>query len=198
MKNSDLSYVYFVLDINSNAIKIGKAKDVYDRISTLQIGNPNPLTLLHHIECISEQYSFFLERKFHELFQELHLNGEWFKYEKERFKELILDEINIEPKQKREPLTRSTLFGEETIFDVTKHPRCFFYTHLVAQIKDSYEKSLKLTVPYRTEDYPTDGKKMLLPFSHEVDKVFISNKRHEQNLKKQRFEKEKYSFYKVL
>ena len=68
-------------------------------------------------------------------------------------------------------------------------PRCYFYPELVAQIKESYEKSLSLKLPFRTMKWPTNGKQMLLPFSKEIDKVFISAKKHNENLIQKKFEK---------
>jgi hypothetical protein len=38
--------------------------------------------------------------------------------------------------------------------------------------------------------YPTNGKKMLLPYSHELNRVFISHKKHEENCNLKRFLKE--------
>jgi len=187
---NDKSSVYFVADLNSNAFKIGKADDVYRRIGELQTGNPNPLTLLHAIEFQSSDESFFYEKKYHQFFKHFHLNGEWFKFNEEILKNFLLKEIKIEPKSKRNSLTIYTLFGEET-FDIKKFPRCFFYPYLVAQIKESYEKSINLTIPFRTMSYPTKGKKMLGQYSQEVNRVFISGKKHLENLEYNAFLKEK-------
>ena len=54
--------VYFILDTASNAVKIGKANNIEQRMSDLQTGNPNPLKLIHEIECESEKQSFLLEQ----------------------------------------------------------------------------------------------------------------------------------------
>jgi hypothetical protein len=72
--------------------------------------------------------------------------------------------------------------------DINLHPHCYFYPEYPAQIKESYENSLKLTMPYRTMRWPTDGKQMLLPYSKETNRVFICNKKHNENLKQKRFE----------
>ena len=45
-----MSYVYFILDIVSNSIKIGKANDIQERLSGLQTGNPNILNVIYQIE----------------------------------------------------------------------------------------------------------------------------------------------------
>lgn len=194
------SYVYFILDENSKKIKIGKANDVQERISSLQTGNPNPLKIRHIIECKSEQISFLLEKQYHEKFKHLRGIGEWFDYDENLFEEFILNQSNIQVKKKRQPLVISTLFGEETFVDIELHPRCYFYPECSAQIKDSYENSLKLSMPYRTMAWPTDGKQMLLPFSTETNRVFISTKKHNENLKQKRFETkfEKSTLWSIL
>jgi len=180
--------VYFILDEKSNAIKIGYASNLEKRFSGIQTGNPNPLVILHTIKCRSVDHASNLENDLHIQFDHLRGLGEWFEFDKNLFLDFFKNDFNFEPKQKRQPLTISTLFGEEILFDVKTHPRCFFYEHHVAQIKRSYEKSLNLTVPFRTMEYPTYGKKMLLPYSNEINRVFISTKKHEQILELKRFQ----------
>ena len=107
---------------------------------------------------------------------------------KELFSKFFIGEIDFEPKSKRKALITNTLWGEEILFDIKTHPRCYFYPQHVAQIKESYENSLSLTNPFRWMHYPTNGEKKLLPYSHETDRVFISTKKHEQNLELKRFE----------
>ena len=65
-----MSYVYFILDETSNAIKIGKANDIDERISGLQTGNPNELILLHYIKCESVENAFNLEKYCHDKFEQ--------------------------------------------------------------------------------------------------------------------------------
>jgi len=185
------SYVYFILDSVKGAIKIGKANDIDTRLSDLQVGNPSDLVVLHYIKCRNSDHARFMENHYHKTFEKLHIRGEWFTYEKELFSKFFIDEINFEPKSKRVALTNSTLWGEEILFDIKTHPRCHFYIQYVAQIKESYENSLSLTLPFRTMKYPTHGKKLLLPYSQETDRVFISTKKHEQNLELKRFESNK-------
>jgi len=187
MKNI-ITGVYFLLDQKSKALKIGKANDVEDRINKLQTGNPNKLRLMHFIECSSEEHSFVLEKQYHKKFKHLRISGEWFQYDEQLFQSLFAVETNTKPKNKRESLVINTLFGEETVRGIDMHPNCFFYPQLVAQIKESYEKSLGLKLPFRTMRYPTNGKQMLLPFSKEVDRVFISAKKHNENRTLKKFE----------
>ena len=185
------SNVYFILDEKSNALKIGYAADVDSRFSSIQTGNPNPLVILHTIKCRSERHAANLEKELHIRFGQYRLRGEWFTFDVELFKEFFREDFNFQPKQKREALVNSTLWGDESIFDPRTHPHCFFYENYVAQIKHSYEKSLRFSVPFRTMEYPTYGKQMLLPYSQETNKVFISTRKHNENLELNRFQRDK-------
>lgn len=198
--NNTVSYVYFISDVSyrdpnsgivTGAMKIGKANDILVRLPDLQTGNPNPLKLMHYTECKSADHAFYLEKQYHQKFQHLHIQGEWFRYDKEIFQKFFINETNLDPKLKREALTRSTLFGEEVLFHHSKHPSCFFYSHLVAQIKESYEKSVNLTLPFRTMEWDTNGEQKLLPYSPAINRVFISSKKHQENLLQKRFESKK-------
>lgn len=186
-----MSYVYFILDETSNAIKIGKANDIHERLSGLQTGNPNELIVLHYIKCKSVEDAFNLERDYHNKFNHIHTRGEWFKYDKELFQNFFIEETDFKTKSKREPLINNTLFGKEIVFDVSTHPRCYFYRGYVAQIYDSYENAVALAVPFRTMKHPTYGKSLLLPYSNRKDRVFISTKKHEENMELNRFKKSK-------
>lgn len=184
-------YVYFILDEKSNAIKIGKAKDIQERLSDLQVSNPNELTVIHYIKCDNEDHSFLVESKFHNLYADRHIRGEWFSYDADIFSKSIIDGNLFKRKQKRDGLKIQTLFGEETKFEIENAPQCYFYPNLKAQILDKFEKSLKKEIPYRIMAYPTKGKSLLLPYSHKKDFVFISGKKHNQNIEFNNFLKNK-------
>ena len=182
--------VYFILDENSNAVKIGKANNIQERFSDLQTGNPNKLEVIYFITCDTIEKSEELEKKLHKKFESLRIgtNGEWFTYNEDIFKEFFKEENQFVPKEKRKPLVINTLFGETIeYFGIKNSPSCYFYPHLTAQIMDNYEKSMRLSVPFRTMKYPTYGKQMLLPYSTEVNRVFISNKKHKENLEFNKF-----------
>jgi hypothetical protein len=178
--------VYFILDSASNAVKVGKANNIQERMSDLQTGNPNTLKLIHQIECESEKQSFLLEQTLHKKLQGIRLIGEWFRYDESIFADFFDDKLNFERTIKRESLEWETLFGTES-FGLKDFPCCFFYPNLTAQIMLSYEDSVGKRVPFRTMKYPTDGKQMLLPYSMEKDKVFISDRKHKENLKLKKF-----------
>jgi hypothetical protein len=177
--------VYFILDSVSNAVKIGKANNIQERISDLQTGNPNPLMLIHYIDCESENQSLLLEQTLHKRYKHLRKSGEWFTYDVETFSQLFDGELNFERKSPRNPISYETIFGTEH-FGIEMFPCCFFYPNLTAQIMTNYEDAMRRGRrgnPFRTMRYPTDGKPMLLPWSHEVDKVFISDRKHRENMK---------------
>ena len=180
--------VYFILDSASNAVKIGKANDIQERLSVLQTGNPNPLTLINFIDCGSEAESFLLEQTLHRQYKNLRKMGEWFTYDENVFGKLFEQKINFQRKITRNSISIQTLFGTEH-FGVESFPCCFFYPNLSAQIMTNYEEAVKKGNPFRTMRYPTEGKCMLLPWSKETDKVFISDRKHKENLKLQNFQK---------
>lgn len=76
IKSHGTQYVYFLLDEESDAVKIGhSASDVAARITNHQIGNPRPLRLLGVMPG-DVRFEHELHRRFL-----LHLiRGEWFKY----------------------------------------------------------------------------------------------------------------------
>jgi len=185
------SNVYFILDEKSNAVKIGKANDVQDRLSKLQTGNPNQLQLLWYIPCDNTNDAFELEAELHMKYESLWIKGEWFTYDESVFNQVLVEKLNTKRKEKRKALSISTLYGEVEYFGVKNTPKCFFYATQMAQILTNYEEALGMKVPFRTMSYPTYGEKKLLPWSHETNKVFISTKKHNELLEYKRFEEEK-------
>jgi len=182
--------VYFVHDKKNNALKIGKTDTLTKRLSDLQVGNPNTLVVLQFIRCESSTAAELLESQLHKTFEHLSIRGEWFIYEEREFEQLFAEGLNFKFKEKRDPLTSSTLYGESN-WGIKKFPRCKFYTELSAQVLDNYENASKMTLPFRTMEYPTHGKQMLLPYSPETDRVWISTKKHLEILEYNRFKKEK-------
>jgi hypothetical protein len=82
-------FVYFILNEDSSAIKIGKAKDISKRIKSLQTSSPAKLRLIKSIQVKSDKEAQELEQSLHKQFQEIRLAGEWFKAEAN-----LLDYIN--------------------------------------------------------------------------------------------------------
>jgi hypothetical protein len=175
------SYVYFILDPVSCAVKIGKADNIKTRLSDLQTGNPNPLSVIHSIRYESSEQAFRMEKKLHRTYHKFRKEGEWFHYDDELFQEFFKKGAHFERKEKRTGIKLSTLDGEVE-FSIENFPNCYFYPFNKAQIKENYEKSVGLTNPFRTMEFPTNGKQMLLPWSTQYDRVFISDKKHKENL----------------
>ncbi len=70
------SFVYFITD--GMFIKIGVAKDVIKRLSTIQTSSPRKLKLVCVIPCDTEENAYSLERKLHSCYARFRTNGEWF------------------------------------------------------------------------------------------------------------------------
>jgi len=72
-------FVYFLFNKDSNAVKIGRAKNLKKRLKSLQTSSPVRLKLLKSIQVKGEKEAHELERKLHQKFSDLRLGGEWFK-----------------------------------------------------------------------------------------------------------------------
>lgn len=81
--SKDSAFVYFVLNSDSNAIKIGKAKDLQKRLKSLQTVSPTKLQLLKAVQVMSEEEARTLESSLHRKFTTLRITGEWFRADKE-------------------------------------------------------------------------------------------------------------------
>jgi hypothetical protein len=184
--------VYFVLDEFYNAIKIGKADILEERLKGLQTGNPRLLKVAYFLKCKSSGHSNTIEKKLHKFFEHLHMRGEWFEYKQEEFELFFKENVNFEPKQKRAPIVTNTLLGEE-VWGIKDFPQCHFYTEFTAQVLAKYEDAKRLTLPWRTMEWDTGGKQMLLPHSPAINRVWISDKKHKENLIQKRFEQKKES-----
>lgn len=75
------SYVYFIFNPDSDAIKIGFAKDVAKRLAALQTSSPSQLKLLAVIKTQNARTAKQLEGVLHQQFAQSHISGEWFKAE---------------------------------------------------------------------------------------------------------------------
>jgi T5orf172 domain len=74
-------FVYFILNEDSNAIKIGRAKDLAKRMKALQTSSPAQLKLIKSVQVESGEAAQALEQSLHRQFGEIRLAGEWFKAE---------------------------------------------------------------------------------------------------------------------
>lgn len=83
LNRSRVHCVYFILNSENNAIKIGRARDIEKRLRSLQTASPVELELLKTLQVESESQAQVLERELHCRFEHLRLKGEWFKAEPE-------------------------------------------------------------------------------------------------------------------
>ncbi len=77
--SKSISFVYFIYNQDSNAIKIGWAGNVQTRLAELQTASPIKLKLLKTIQLESHTEAQSLEKQFHRHFAHLKIQGEWFK-----------------------------------------------------------------------------------------------------------------------
>ena len=73
------NYVYFVRVDNS--VKIGVAKDVPERIETIQTHNPGKVKFVMAIQCSSRKQAMNLESRIHHWQRKHKIRGEWFRPE---------------------------------------------------------------------------------------------------------------------
>lgn len=72
-------YIYFILNYDSQAVKIGIAKNVKRRLASLQTSSPSELELLSTIKTKSVNNAREIEKSLHEKFDKNRIRGEWFK-----------------------------------------------------------------------------------------------------------------------
>jgi hypothetical protein len=77
--SKSISFVYFIYNQDSNAIKIGWAGNVQNRLAELQTASPIKLKLLKTIQLESPAEAQSLEKQLHRHFAHLKIQGEWFK-----------------------------------------------------------------------------------------------------------------------
>ncbi|MBD1871821.1 GIY-YIG nuclease family protein [Cyanobacteria bacterium FACHB-471] len=74
-------FIYFILNEDSNAIKIGRAKNLAKRMNALQTSSPAKLRLIKSVQVEGSKEAHELEQSLHKQFNEIRLSGEWFKAE---------------------------------------------------------------------------------------------------------------------
>lgn len=79
-------FVYFILNQDSRAIKIGRARDIDRRIKSLQTASPAQLKLIKTIQVHGSKEVHAKERELHKKFKHLHINGEWFRADSDLLK----------------------------------------------------------------------------------------------------------------
>lgn len=79
-------FVYFISNADSQAIKIGIAKNVERRLKSLQTASPAKLQVLKALQVNGLKAAQKLERALHQQFRHLRLSGEWFRADSELVK----------------------------------------------------------------------------------------------------------------
>ena len=74
-------FVYFVRSGRNGPIKIGVAKNVENRMDTLQTGNPTELILIAKVKCKSKAHAYSLETQLHKIYSRKRIRREWFSSE---------------------------------------------------------------------------------------------------------------------
>ena len=82
-EHKPIELVYFILNSDSQAVKIGRTKDIDKRQRSLQVANPIKLVLLKTIQVDSSKKAKARELELHSQFQHLRIRGEWFEYSRE-------------------------------------------------------------------------------------------------------------------
>lgn len=70
-------YLY-VIQVETGQIKIGIARDIAKRLSELQTGNHQRLSIAYLFQCASGEAAVRLEELLHTRYQSQHIRGEWF------------------------------------------------------------------------------------------------------------------------
>ena len=75
----ETEYVYLIYSESNHAIKIGRAKNVEERLKSLQTAHPYPLKVLKTLKVSGGKAAIDLEKQLHQRFADYRLSGEWFK-----------------------------------------------------------------------------------------------------------------------
>jgi hypothetical protein len=92
-------FIYFIIELPyNNNVKIGKTKNVKDRIKSLQTGNPNRLCVYYEIYV---PISINLEALLHKKYADKRIGGEWFDFTIDKLNDeikILQDTYNISQK----------------------------------------------------------------------------------------------------
>jgi hypothetical protein len=116
------SYVYFVQQIETGFVKIGLAKNYRERISGLQVAQPQTLIIRLLFGCIGEGYSLRVERAFHEYFKQEQItpSHEWFALSECQITDLIkLIEVAHKARLPGDMLTLQEFMPQKEIPDLS-------------------------------------------------------------------------------
>lgn len=98
-----MCFLYFIQAEEQGPIKIGIAKNVENRLKSLQSSNPEKLKVLKKFKLSSRDKAKELELRFHRFFRHTRIIGEWFRYKPfsvRYIKDLFLEEDEIYTKSR--------------------------------------------------------------------------------------------------
>lgn len=122
--------VYAISDGHGN-MKIGVAKDIANRMKTLQIGNAHPLQLLFEIECLSflpryaASCAYRIERWLHIWLEKKRMTGEWFAVDYEDALNQMTALVNTESAKLISDQMRVTIEGP--IVHIAEHEHIWYW-----------------------------------------------------------------------
>lgn len=122
--------LYLIFDCKSYLTKIGKAKNVKNRISALQTANPY-LRLLYTSNVL-------IEKELHEIYKDKRVAGEWFALKKEDIFEITNNYKSI-PKELKYNNVNKTIDVNRKKAEVFKYMRKLEYKKVVGFTKQQKE-----------------------------------------------------------
>lgn len=106
-----MGWVYFIIDPDEDAVKIGYADDMDKRLVDLQTGNPRELILDYFVRGTRR-----LEKRLQKRFKHLSIRREWFRHDGELAG--FIDDLEGLKRQHVEGLIRSGQIVVHTVKDV--------------------------------------------------------------------------------
>ena len=76
MKSNSANFIYFIANDELRAMKIGKARNIDQRLADLQSGSPHKLRVEYALRADGAA-----ERWFHYRFEDRRISGEWFAFD---------------------------------------------------------------------------------------------------------------------
>tara|TARA_B100001996_G_scaffold73429_1_gene54128 strand:+ start:483 stop:1073 length:591 start_codon:yes stop_codon:yes gene_type:complete len=184
--------IYGVKNEDSGAHKLGLTQNLIERLGELQVGNGGELTITDVAQMpkinLAEE-----EAKMHNYFKDFHIRGEWYRVTEEQVKEYF----NQVKKRYAQIETIEGLVEHKPRYreHIRTAPPCYFYPEQQAQDKgmgsfyDKYRYRTMLWAGVK-EDHPSYASR---DKKTGLSRVFISNKKHLENLHQNKFNKEPVS-----
>jgi hypothetical protein len=105
-------FVYLIQADETRFYKIGKSKDIYKRLETLQVSSYSKLIVIHRI--FSTNYTN-LEKKLHIFYQDFWARGEWFEFSDDIVNGFLSVANAIECEEEIKTLDSATVNGDSDL-----------------------------------------------------------------------------------